>query len=234
MNQFLKSMSRYNLSHCFQPIYNIKNNNIIGYEALLRDSSEFQVSPECIFNEADKNGYRSLLDKITIKKALDTFKNKSSPLFINVFPSTLLERDFLSWWDNNVPFHMNIVVELLENDSIKSWDAFKTITMELQKRNIKIAIDDMSEGYSFFQQWIELDPDYIKLDRYFSVNLAANSKKQKALKGIIDLFCNSTEIIIEGIETEKDLEIAKILGISYAQGYLLGRPCSLENLISNI
>lgn len=231
MHQKVEKELGYSITHWFQPIYHLKNNNIIGYEALLRDASELQASPVDIFREADKNGHRNILDRISIKTAIDSFKDESSPLFLNVFSSTLLEGSFLSWWDDNISHPMPVVLELLEYEPISNWEALKKVTEKLQERGIKIAVDDMGAGYSFFQQWIELAPDFIKLDRYFAENLSVSSQKQKTVSSLVDLLSNTTKLIIEGIETEEDLNIAELLGISYAQGFLLGRPSPREDFL---
>lgn len=230
MVQNEESETKYTITHWFQPIYNLKNNNVIGYEALLRDASKLKASPIDIFKEAEKRGHRNILDLISIKTALELYKDETNPLFINIFPSTLLERNFLSWWDIHVPPLRPVVLELLENDPIRDWKELKTLTKELKDRGVKIAVDDMCEGYSFYQQWIELDPDFIKLDRYFAQNLSVCSRKQKTVRSLVDLLSDTTEIIIEGIEKEEDLNIAEFLGIPYAQGFLLGKPSPIENL----
>lgn len=232
MVQSIEKEFRYSITHWFQPIYHLKNNSILGYEALLRDASQLQTSPVQIFKEAEKNGYQNILDIKSIKTALKTFQNKSNLLFLNVLLSTLLERDFISWWDMHVPALKPIVLELLESEQISNWEELKVIIKELRQRHVKIAIDDMGGGYSFFQQWIELDPDFIKLDRYFAENLSISTRKQKTVESLLDLFSNTTELIIEGVETEEDLDIAELLGIPYAQGYLLGRPSPLEKIIT--
>ncbi len=224
MYQNVENGFTYSITHWFQPIYHLKNNSIIGYEALLRDASELKASPVDIFREADKNGHRNILDLISIKAATESFNNESSPLFINVYPSTLLEESFISWWDNNISRSATIVLELLESEPVGNWEAIKKVTKKLKARGVKIAVDDMGGGYSFFQQWIELSPDFIKLDRYFAQNLAVSTKKQKTIRSLVDLFSDTTELIIEGIEKEEDLNTAGVLGIPYAQGFLLGKP----------
>ena len=57
---------------------------------MLRDALPSKVSPVDIFREADRNGYRNVLDLISIKKAKEIFKDELSPLFLNIFLSTLL------------------------------------------------------------------------------------------------------------------------------------------------
>ncbi|MEL7656779.1 MAG: EAL domain-containing protein [Bacillota bacterium] len=230
-NHIAENVFEYSITHWFQPIYQLFDNKILGYEALLRDASKIQISPVEIFKNAERDGYRNSLDMISMRAAMNTIEDDVNQLFLNVFPSTLLKQDFLSWWDIHVSPDIPIVLELLENEPVIKWGELKAVTKELRTRGVKIAIDDMGMGYSFFQQWIELEPDYIKLDRYFAENLSTNTKKQKAVKSLINLMSESTEIIIEGIETVEDLGFAELLGISYAQGYLLGRPSPAENII---
>jgi len=217
------------ITHWFQPIYHLKDNSIIGYEALLRDASQAHLPPIKLFENAEMSGCRNILDMVSIKTAIHISQDQVQTLFLNIFPSTLLSQNFLFWWDDHVPADIPIVLELLENEPVANWIALKGITKELRERGVKIAVDDMGGGYSFFQQWVELDPEYIKLDRYFSDNLAADIRKQRAVRSITDLTANSTKIILEGVETIQDLKAAEFLGISYAQGYLLGRPVPLES-----
>lgn len=231
VNHLTERGFRHSITHWFQPIYELTNSKILGYEALMRDASKIQISPADIFKNAERGGYRNLLDMTSLKVAINTFEDDTKLLFLNLFPSTLLSRNFFQWWDTHVPQGMPVVIEMLENEPVIKWRELKTVTEGLRARGVKIAIDDLGGGYSFFQQWIELDPDYIKLDRYYSENLATNTRKQKAVSSLINLMSNSTNIILEGIETVEDLEFAETLGISYAQGYLLGRPSPLENII---
>lgn len=217
-------MLKYSITHLFQPIYRLKDNNIIGYEALLRDATQLKISPVDIFREAGKDGNLNVLDLISIKTALDSMQNGPDTLFLNIFPSTLLLEDFLGWWDIHVPCCGSIVLELLENEAVQDWDSLKRVIGELKARDVKIAVDDMGGGYSFFQRWIELEPDFIKLDRYFAEDLSMSPKKQKTVSSMVDLLSGTAETIIEGIEKEEDLDTAIQLGVSCAQGYLLGRP----------
>lgn len=224
INQKVEGGFERNITHWFQPIYQLKHNNIVAYEALLRNVSALQTSPVDIFDEAKKHGCLNALDLMSVKTAVETYTDRSALLFLNVFPSTLLEKGFLSWWDAHIPPQKPIVLELLENEPVGNWEELKTVIGELKVRGIRIAVDDMGTGYSFFQHWIELCPDFIKLDRYFSENLSTSSQKQKVVSSLVDLLSGTAEIIIEGVETKADLDTAESLGIPYAQGYLLGRP----------
>lgn len=213
------------LVHWYQPIKQLHNGRTIGYEALVRNSLRCEVSPLDIFAEAERQGCRNTLDCQLIYKAVATINNTNSyQLFLNVFPSTLLEKSFLDWWDTHMAADFPLILEISEMEPINDWKALRDIICKLRDRGAKIALDDMGMGYSFFQHWIELSPEYIKLDRYYAEDLAESHIKQQVLRSLVEMFKGSTEIILEGIETESDLKAAKILGVSYVQGYFLGRP----------
>lgn len=98
----------------------------------------------------------------------------------------------------------------------------------MKKQGFLIALDDLGKGDSTLAYAIELKPHIVKLDHHFSVNLANDEDKQKAIEEIIQLLGEDTTIILEGLEKEVDLLTAKALGIRYAQGYVLGRPQPLD------
>jgi len=220
------------LIHWYQPIFNLETESVLGYEALVRDKSPNGFSPIEIFKLADQENCRNSLDRQLLFAAFNSIKSIKKTdvcmLFLNVFPSTLLEPDFLPWWIDNFTGNSSVVLEITENEPVSDWSKLKYTVYELRNIGIKIALDDMGAGYSSFRRWIELDPDYIKLDRYYAIDLAQSFLKQRVLKSLITLFENNTKVILEGIEMAKDLEMAKSLGISFAQGFLLGKPSPLE------
>lgn len=221
-----------NLTCWYQPIIGINANDVLGYEAFLRHRDNIGLSPLEIFKNAQEQGERTILDcQIMIKAQQQFVDMTSSTLFLNVFPSTLLDRFFLTWWDKFSGIIPNLALEISECEPIGDWKTLKYITDALRMRGVKIAIDDMGEGYSFFKHWVELEPDYIKLNRYYMSNLLNCEKKQKILKSLVSLFHGSTNIIIQGVEDFESLELARYLGIEFAQGYALGAPAPIEKYI---
>lgn len=220
-----------NLTCWYQPIYGLKDNLLMGYESLVRGKTLTNLNPLEIFRKAELSGHRTTLDQQLIIKAQQLFIGlKDYPLFLNIFPSTMLELDFLSWWDKYSGIVPSIVLELSETESIRDWQKLKIILKELRKRGIKVALDDMGAGYSSLQNWIELEPDYIKLDRYFMEDIGNNPKKQMVLESFIKLVEETTQIIVEGVEDIEGLKIIKELGAHYAQGYILGMPTPINDI----
>jgi EAL domain-containing protein (putative c-di-GMP-specific phosphodiesterase class I) len=229
----LQSIDISHLTCWYQPIYDLKDNILIGYEALMRSKMQYSLNPMEIFQTAESLGERTKLDRQLIIKAQQLFKGfENCNLFLNIFPSTLLEEDFLDWWDRESGIAPLIVLELSEAEPIHNWKSIKYVLKELQMRGVKIALDDMGAGYSSLQCWIELEPDYIKLDRYYMMDIINYTKKQRVVESLIKLLGDSTQVIIEGIEDNAGLKIAEELGARYAQGYVLGMPSPINNVSS--
>lgn len=101
----------------------------------------------------------------------------------------------------------------------------------LKDKGYAIAIDDFGKGESSLQTVIELEPDFVKLDRYYAVKLSASIKKQNEIQMLLKL-CQqkNMKLILEGIEEPTDLAMAKLLGVHLGQGYLLGEPLPISEI----
>lgn len=224
-------------THVFQPIYNVEQNTVLGYEALLRNKS-FN-NPEHYFSYVKNLGCLYHCDTLSIRRAIKTFNNSdlTGVLFLNVFPSTLLHKNFeiemIDIFKSYPSIKGKVVFELNENlDESLLWNNNEIIdkTNLIKKLGCKIAIDDVGEGAASLKNVISLSPDFVKLDKFFTKNIAASEEKKKIVSLFI-AYCGRSNLIVEGIETAADLQALKSLSVQFAQGYLLGRPFSVEELI---
>ncbi len=225
--------------HYFQPIYSLGSFERLGYEVLLR--SNVYANPEIAFLEAKKAKKLYELDSRSIHKALCTYHSagqskNGETLFLNVFPSTILHNNFPIFLKRiiteNYLTSQQIVLEISESEVIDDFCIFKSRILELKKLGFLIAIDDIGRGYANFQSIIELDPDYLKLDRYLAKDLHLSKQKQNLIT-FLHSYCEreNKHLILEGLEDDNELSVAKTLGIPYGQGYLLGKPASLSNVV---
>lgn len=225
--------------HFYQPIYELTLGTKVGYEMLLR--SDAYQNPEIPFHLARKENQLYELDTRSIRKAISCFYSESpseetGTLFLNVFPSTVLNPSFPAFLNQIVAnIHLeskHLVLEISESEFIEDMDSMKDRISELQQDGFLIAIDDIGKGYSCIKSIIELEPDYLKLDRYFAHDLYKSPKKQEFISFLIK-FCGNTrsQLILEGVESKEELETAKDIGISIAQGYFLGKPGLLKKSI---
>ncbi|WP_176551212.1 EAL domain-containing protein [Bacillus sp. AFS040349] len=223
-----------NIYHHFQPIFSLKDKKRIGYEGLLR-SNDFS-NPELFFQQAIINNQLFQLDTLSVYKALKTFRTNESneKLFLNIFPSTIIHHEFLEFLNKlateKLLLNQNITFELSEVETVRDLAQLKERIAILRNYGISIAFDDVGKGKAYIQDIIELDPEYIKLDRYFSQDLHRSEKKQAFIYLILE-YCRryNNRVILEGIETVEDLQIAQSLSVPLGQGFLLGRPQLLTN-----
>ena len=221
--------------HHYQPIYHLQDNKIKGYEGLLR--SNHYSNPETVFDLARKEKQLYELDSRSIHKAVHAYQSagysvEEGKLFLNVLPSTILNPNFLSFVRNIMTEELlrsqQIVFEITEQEAT-DFGRIKNIINFLRKLGLSIAIDDFGNGFLDVKKIIEVEPEYIKLDRYFSQKLSQSVKKQDVIKFLLD-YCQkfNIQLILEGLETIDDIEIAKSLGVNYGQGFGLGIPAELK------
>jgi EAL domain-containing protein (putative c-di-GMP-specific phosphodiesterase class I) len=224
--------------HACQPLFDLKNWQVFGYEVLLR--CEFFENPELLFKHAIAKNRLFDLDTSSILNALLMYDRsiRHTKLFVNVYPSTLIHPSFHNFLDklgDNIQFpNRNLIFEINEAEKVSDKDSLKlkqVVTFLKAKLGYTFALDDFGKGESSLQFILELEPDYVKLDKYFSVDLSISETKQNMVKLVLD-FCtnNNIQLVLEGIEDSKDLAIAKAMGIHLGQGYLLGKPSPLSEL----
>jgi EAL domain-containing protein (putative c-di-GMP-specific phosphodiesterase class I) len=190
-------------------------------------------NPEVIFQRANKVQRLYELETKSIYKILQIYHSKKDPqknlIFINIYPSTISHPEFphfLNKIAQNFPsIKPKIVFEMIETEEINDIPLLKEKVLFLKKSGYLLAIDDVGKGWSCMSMIIEMEPHFIKLDKYFSLHLSNSLLKQEMIKSLLNYAHNSrAKIILEGIESENDLSMAKLLGIHICQGYLLSRP----------
>jgi EAL domain-containing protein (putative c-di-GMP-specific phosphodiesterase class I) len=220
----------------YQPMWNIYNKEIFGYEALLRFPDGFcGGNIEKAFELARNEGVLYELDTRAISNAVSNFPlhllNMGLLLFINIYPSTLIHPHFdlfLNHLMKKYPqIEGKIVFELSESEQeVASWtlSKLKEKILMIKEKGFLTALDDVGKGVAGLQKMIEFCPDYLKLDRFFSKELSKSKEKQEMISLLLHYSRQKMEVILEGIEEEMDLEQARILNVPIAQGYLLGKP----------
>ena len=105
----------------------------------------------------------------------------------------------------------------------------------LREQGFRVAMDDFGTGYSSLGYLHRLPFDTIKIDRSFLLAVDADDRSRQLLAGIVSL-CRALDmqIVAEGVETQAQFELLKDLGVDTFQGFLLGRPQSLECLLDGI
>jgi PAS domain S-box-containing protein len=210
----------------FQPIVELASNEIVGYEALTRFGEG--TNPEVLFAEAAAVGLGAELETVTLQAALAAAGALPQSVWLNLNASAelILAGEPLGTLLGASP--RRIVVEVTEHSPITDYQAFRA-AMGLLGPKVELAVDDAGTGFASLRHIVELRPAFVKLDRSLIAGLEFDEARQAMIVGLCH-FANVTgcRLIVEGIETGRELAVLRALAIELGQGYLLGRPVPIE------
>jgi EAL domain-containing protein (putative c-di-GMP-specific phosphodiesterase class I) len=229
------------IGYVYQPMWNIDKWNVFGYEALIgnpepsiisEDSTSLRVKQEMVFKQNTR----------LITAAIECFPFhhlNHALLFIKLYPSTLLHVQFNSFIHqllNQFPqCKGKIVFELMEmelEEHIWRSPELKEKISLLKENEFRIAITGIGVGGSTLAKIMQIEPNYIILDRSFSHQLYTSKEKQKVISILVKYANNKMGIILEGMDRELDLATAKLLRVPLVLGQLFGAVLKARKTIS--
>jgi len=100
---------------------------------------------------------------------------------------------------------------------------------------VKLAMDDFGTGFSSLSYLRKYSFDILKIDRSFISDLMVDEEDRELVNAMIAMAHSlGLEVVAEGVETIEQLEYLKKQGCEYAQGFLHGRPMTLEALVLSL
>lgn len=206
----------------YQPIVDIHTEQIYGYEALSRFfNATGSYPPDSVFKAVHNHCDLFFLLEAATKEIQLSSRPQNYPLFINMDPHMLSDEKGIHYWQTFLHGHENLTVEIIENMHGCDPEAIESFLKQIAPTGCQSALDDFGqEGALYFSSLLE-KVDLIKFDRAIFIKSHAHIGYRHLLHGFIKFaHANGQKVIIEGIETTNDLELAKEIGADYAQGYL--------------
>jgi len=118
-----------------------------------------------------------------------------------------------------------LILEITESMVMKSLEENINILNNLRKLGIRIALDDFGTGYSSLNYLLNLPIDILKIDKSFIDGITESDKKKSILASIISIAKKiDLSVVVEGVETEQQLDILIDLKCDKIQGYLFSKP----------
>jgi len=235
----LRSIDEDKLMPFFQPIFNIEDHSVIGYEVLSRliDNEGYVASASRFIDMAERLGTIRDIDRIIIRKALEQKVESGFDklLFINLSGREIKDKDFIDYIAEVIEEYNvkpeEIVFEITEKTAVDVLLVLQDIKINFINKGFKLAIDDFGSGYSSFYYLKYIPASFVKIDGEFIRELYMGGEKDIAFVESIQFLCSKLNIktIAECVENRETLEILKKIGINYAQGFYLGMP--VEKLI---
>ena len=225
----------------YQPLYRTSH-ELVGFEALLRwQHPELGlIGPDQFIPFAEESGLIVTIGDWVINEACWQAKQWQSAsigvprMFVNVSAVQLSRPDFVHTIVRALT-RSGLQPEMLELEITESWIVADppTALAQLQKLRglgIGIAIDDFGKGHSSLSCLHELSMDTIKVDRSFTARLDGSAKNSATLRTIITLAQElGLDTVVEGIETQSQLEELQSIPCGMLQGFLLAKPLDGES-----
>jgi diguanylate cyclase (GGDEF)-like protein len=221
----------------YQPEFDLATNTIVRFEALARwmHPSLGPIPPMSFIPIAEETGLIIPLGAYVMEKACadaviwQSRANRPIQVAVNVSSVQFARDSFLEEVEGTLrrtglrPSLLQL--ELTESATLTGVERAADLIRRLTGRGIGVAMDDFGTGYSCLSYLPKLFLDALKLDRSFVTELAVRPETRAFVQSVLSMAHNlHMKVIVEGIETQEQLELMRSLGTNEAQGYYLGRP----------
>lgn len=229
----------------FQPILGVATGGLVSWEVLLRWAHPVlgDVSPAVFIPIAESCGSIIALGDLVLRKALHylmepppamTLEDRDAYLSVNVSPIQLTRPGFAS--DLAEMLHMQgiqpsrLCIEITEG--VFTSDEAVAALNDIRRLGVLVAVDDFGIGYSSLSALRRLSADVVKLDRSFLPRDDVRTASDDAFLAAVVALAHTAglKVIIEGVETRRQLDAAVMSGADAVQGFLLARPMNGEGV----
>ncbi len=222
----------------FQPQVNPATHQLAGVEALARwtHPSEGPISPAMFIPIAEASGQIVDLGTLILELACEQAAKWRTSGFafrhisINVSPIQLWQPNFIEVVRDALKRHdlagNEICIEITEGVFVdQSKQRIEKVLAALRQLGVLLSLDDFGSGYSSLGYLNRLPFDQLKVDRSFVSDIDTNVRKQKVMRGILELGRGlGFDIVVEGAETLEEVTVIRDMGCDAIQGYYYSRP----------
>jgi diguanylate cyclase (GGDEF)-like protein len=234
--ELLLAMSQQQFVLYFQPQFNLREQRIDGFEALVRwqHPEKGLLMPGQFLPQMEQLGLMRELDFQLLEIAVATLGRWrklgiQQSIAVNMTPihfeqPGLKARIQMLLEQYQVPTSL-LELEITENTAMGDMEQGSNFVAELQQMGIRVSIDDFGTGYSSLGYLRRMPIDKIKIDRSFIMDMAGSDSDMMIVKTMITLAHGlGKRILAEGVEDENQLGLLKRMSCDAVQGYLIAKP----------
>ncbi|MDQ2077924.1 bifunctional diguanylate cyclase/phosphodiesterase [Marinimicrobium sp. ABcell2] len=231
----------------YQPIYNLSDNSVAGFEALVRwrQADGSLRMPGDFIPVAEDIGIIQEIDSWVLQaacKETSSLLNQQPGelrLAINISPRQLEAPGYADFVRRQLSLNhlkpSQLELEITERVLVNDAEATRTNIEALCNLGVRLSIDDFGTGYSSLGYLQKYPFHTLKIDRSFVSNISENPNARRLIETIITMAHGlDMEVVAEGIESEQERRFLMEHGCDQAQGFLLSRPLPLHDVISNM
>ncbi len=244
VNDLREDLTSGNLHFVMQGKYSNKR-ELIGAELLCRWNNVKHgfVSPAVFIPMIEKHGMEHQLGLLAIENAIKYIQSLGDleikiPFSVNICPSQLLDPNFtLELQQLLISSEVDpslLELEVTESIFINDSDSTNNQLADLKALGVSLSLDDFGTGYSSLSYLGKYNFDVIKIDRSFVMDIDKDQQALKLFSAIMNI-CKAFDfdVVVEGIETEDQFTLLNLEGVEKYQGFLLGKPSSLDDFINH-
>jgi diguanylate cyclase (GGDEF)-like protein/PAS domain S-box-containing protein len=230
----------------YQPIIDLQDGRVSGAEALARiDDRGVLVAPAAFIDVAEETGLIVEVDSRMfelVAAEAGRLRDLGVPvrrLTTNVSARTLEDPAFVrraraALERHQVPRSV-VRIELTERTLLAPTPATREAIAQLKDLGLGIGLDDFGTGYSALAYLQTFPLDFLKIDRSFVSRLGVSGRDNAIVAAVVDLaHAHDLVVVGEGVETPEQLAALRQAGCDWAQGYLMGKPMSADELVELI
>ena len=225
----------------YQPQIDIKTNRIIAVEALGRwvHARYGFVNPDVYIGELEQIGliekYTTWAIETALKNAI-TWKEAERELkvSVNISVTDLLNPEFMARLDTLIGSRERgelLTFEITENLFLSEYDRLFEVLEYIRYLGITLSIDDFGTGYSSLSRLKKLPVNELKIDQSFIKDMEKSQNDEVIVHSTIELAHNlGLSVVAEGVESKETLKRLALLGCDTAQGFIISRPLTFEQM----
>jgi diguanylate cyclase (GGDEF)-like protein/PAS domain S-box-containing protein len=236
-NQLRHALDRDEFVLHFQPKVNLASGKLVGVEALIRwdNPRSGLVAPASFIPILEKTGMIHDVGRWALRQAIQVYLSwrdaqlTAVPIAVNVSPLQLHNSDFINdirrmiGVDARAPHGLEL--EITENVIMENARRSIDTLIALRAMDLSVAIDDFGTGFSSLSYLAKLPVSALKIDRSFVVDMMLGPEGLALVSTIINLAHSlRLKVVAEGVESEEQARLLRLLNCDEMQGLLLSPP----------
>ncbi|PMR77701.1 sensor domain-containing protein [Billgrantia endophytica] len=241
--RFERAIDQDELRLHYQPQVDMATGQVVGVEALVRwqRPGEGLLAPHTFLPLIEGSRLEEALGEWVLRTALTQLDRWQElgitlPASVNISPSHLLTRDFVTRLSALLAEHPNVSpsrlkIEVVETAAMHDIQAALEVITRCQDMGVQMAIDDFGTGFSSLTYLRQLPVDLIKVDKSFVRDMLADPSDLAIVESVIYMSRRfGRSLLAEGVETLEHASELLARGCHLAQGYGIARPMPPESL----
>ena len=241
-NRLLQAVEKQEFELHYQPKLDLHDRRIVGLEALLRwnDPEKGLIPPAQFIYLLEDTGLILDVGRWAMKEAVIARREwlkaglPAPRIAVNVSALQLKDKRFTQDVADALaaaPGDVGLDLEITESMLMENVDECVEKLRTIRDMGVHIAIDDFGTGYSSLSYISMLPVNTLKIDRSFIDGMTDNPAKTSIVTTIISLgHALRMEVVAEGVETEAQSQLLRLLRCDQIQGYLISRPLDAAKL----